>query len=60
MRRRDFIALFGTAAAAWPIAARAQQSVPIRRVTALMLYPEKDPQGELRAAVFRREMEKAG
>jgi putative ABC transport system substrate-binding protein len=58
MRRRDFIAVLSGGAAAWPLAARAQQL--IRRIGVLMLYPEKDPQGDLRAEVFRREMENAG
>jgi putative tryptophan/tyrosine transport system substrate-binding protein len=58
MRRRELISLFG--AAAWPLAVHAQQPSPIRRIGLLMLYPEKDPQGELRASVFQRELEKAG
>jgi putative ABC transport system substrate-binding protein len=59
MRRRNFLVLFGCTAAAWPLAARAQQSA-IRRIGVLMMYPDNDPQGALRATVFRRELERAG
>jgi putative tryptophan/tyrosine transport system substrate-binding protein len=60
MRRREFVTLLGAAAGAGPLAARAQQAVGIRRITLLMLYPENDSQGALRAAAFQREIEKAG
>jgi putative tryptophan/tyrosine transport system substrate-binding protein len=60
MERRSFITLFGGAVAAWPLAARAQQSTPMRRVSVLMLYEESDPEGQLRAAVLRQSLEKLG
>jgi putative tryptophan/tyrosine transport system substrate-binding protein len=60
MRRREFITLIGSVAGAWPFVAHAQQANSIRRIGLLMMYPERDPQGELRAAAFQREIEKAG
>ena len=59
MKRRAFITLLG-GAAAWPLAARAQQSERMRRIGVLMLYPENDPQGQLRATAFRQGLEKLG
>jgi putative tryptophan/tyrosine transport system substrate-binding protein len=52
MRRREFIGLLGGAATS-PLAARAQGE-RMRRIGVLMLYPEDDPEGQLRATAFRR------
>jgi putative tryptophan/tyrosine transport system substrate-binding protein len=54
MRRRDFIKVISGLAVWWPLAARAQQAERMRRIGALMLYPENDPEGQLRATAFRQ------
>jgi putative tryptophan/tyrosine transport system substrate-binding protein len=58
--RRKFIAALGGASFAWPLAARAQQTERVRRIGVLMLYPENDPAGQVRAAAFRQGLEKLG
>src|SRR5262249_36670908 len=59
MRRREFITLLG-GAAAWAIAARAQQSDRMRRIAVLMNNAEDDPEGQARAAAFRQGLQALG
>jgi putative ABC transport system substrate-binding protein len=60
MRRRDFISLFGGAAVAWPLAARAQQGERMRRIGVLMAFAESDREGQALVAAFREGLQKLG
>jgi putative tryptophan/tyrosine transport system substrate-binding protein len=60
MRRREFITLLGGAAAAWPLAVRAQQSERVRRVVFLHGLAENDPEAQSRVAAFREGLETLG
>jgi putative ABC transport system substrate-binding protein len=59
MRRREFITLLG-GAAAWPGAARAQQSIRMRRVGALIGGSENDPASRRYSSAFKEELAKLG
>ncbi len=60
MKRREFITLLGSAAAAWPLAARAQQPERVRRIGVLVPSPENDEQEQLRLAAFEQGLAKLG
>jgi putative tryptophan/tyrosine transport system substrate-binding protein len=59
VKRREFITLIG-GAAAWPLAARAQQGERMRRIGVLMPLAADDPIGQARITALREGLEKLG
>src|SRR5262245_15495540 len=59
MRRREFITLIG-GAAAWPLAAHAQQAQRMRRIGVLSSTPADDPEATARTAAFLQTLQELG
>src|SRR3954452_16809511 len=59
MRRRDHLVTAFAGAAAWPLAARAQQE-PMRRIGVLLDWAIDDPEPRARVAAFRDGLKKLG
>src|SRR6185369_16014966 len=58
MRRRDFIALLGGAAAAWPVGVHAQERV--RRIGVLMYTTPDEPESQARITALAQGLQDAG
>ena len=59
MKRREFITLIGSAAA-WPLAARAQQPERMRRIGVLVGTAADDPIGQARIGAFHQALQQLG
>src|SRR6516162_10784835 len=59
IHRREFIALTGSAAVAWPLAARAQQVERVRRI-GLLMGTADDQEGQARVTAFKQRLQELG
>ena len=59
LRRRRFLTLLGSAAAAWPLAARAQQGERVRRI-GLLMGTADDREGQARVTALKRGLQDLG
>ena len=60
MRRREFIALLGSATGVWPLAARAQQGDRVRRIGVLMNIGADDPEAPAQVGAFSQGLAESG
>ena len=60
MKRREFIALVGGSAAAWPVAARAQQPERMRRIGVLLPATSDDVEFQARVGAFLQGLQQLG
>jgi putative tryptophan/tyrosine transport system substrate-binding protein len=60
MKRREFITLFGGAAASWPLAAHAQQGERMRRIGVLMPMADDNLEGQARITAFLQGLQQWG
>jgi putative ABC transport system substrate-binding protein len=60
MKRREFITLLGGTVIAWPFAARAQQSEPMRRIGYLSLLAETDVESQAQDTAFKKRLAELG
>ena len=60
MQRREFITLLGGAAAAWPLAARAQRTDRVQRIGVLLGYAQSDQEVQSRVVAFQKKLQELG
>ena len=60
MKRREFITLIGSAAAAWPLAVQAQQPERMRRIGVIVPFAADDTEAKGRVGAFLQELQQLG